>query len=178
MPQNNNYILGRETLEASSETAQSSKKEAEQRKTLHQTEGSTVEENTRESRRNPKESSMTEGGNAQAHLRSSKEQEIIIAVRPDLLRQLKQEESEAPVSPMTRPSLSTLADSVSSRCSSRCVTPHSIVSGPMKDMGEERRKKIKRKTLEIRCSLKPCHTFNYQPGVFSYFLGLSQIQTS
>ena len=136
VPCNNNYISGREALGASLETVQSSKKEADRLKTLHQTEPSTVEEN-------PKESSMTERGNTQAHTRSSKEQEIIIAIRPDLLRQLKQEEPEAPVSPLTRPSMSTLADSVSSRCSSRCVTPHSIVSGPMKEMGEERRKKIR-----------------------------------
>merc|ERR1719430_2453310 len=86
---------------------------------------------------------MTESGtNTEAHPRSSKEQEIIIALRPDLLHQLKQEESDVPVSPKTRPTMSTSTDSVS-RCGSRCVTPHSIVSGPMKDMGEERRKKIR-----------------------------------
>ena len=109
---------------------QSGNKEAARR-----AEASAVEEHM-------KESSVSEGGTSQANPRSAKEQEIIIAVRPDLLRQLKQEESDAPASPMTRSSVSTSADPVS-RCSSRCVTPHSIVSGPMKDMGEERRKKIR-----------------------------------
>ena len=133
-------ISGREAVDVSSETVQRSNKEA-----AHRTEASAVEaveEHTRESRRNPRKSSVTEGGTTQAHQRSSKEQEIIIAIRPDLLSQLKQEESDVPVSPKTRPSVSTSTDSVS-RCSSRCVTPHSIVSGPMKDMGEERRKKIR-----------------------------------
>ena len=124
---------------------QSGEKDAEGQRTsetLGKNQTLTIEKHSKENRRNPKK---TDGGNTQAQLRrSSKEEEIIIAVRPDLLRQLKQEESEvAPVSPTTRTSVSTLADSVSSRCSSRCVTPHSIVSGPMKDMGEERRKKIK-----------------------------------
>jgi len=127
-------FTGREAGDASSETDRSSKKEAECR-----TEATAVEENTKE--RNPKKSLMPEGGTTEAHPPSSKEQEIIIAVPPDLLRQLKQEESVSPRT--TRPSVSTVADSVSSRCSSRCVTPHSIVSGPMKEMGEERRKKIK-----------------------------------
>merc|ERR1712192_175713 len=124
---------------------QSGKKDAEGQRTseaLVQTEAPSTEKRSKESRRNPKK---TDGGNTQAPTRrSSKGEEIIIAVRPDLLRQLKQEESEvAPLSPTARTSVSTLADSVSSRCSSRCVTPHSIVSGPMKDMGEERRKKIR-----------------------------------
>ena len=134
-------ISGREAVDVSSETVQRSNKEAARR-----TEASAVEaveeEHTRESRRNPRKSSVTEGGTTQAHPPSSKEQEIIIAIRPDLLSQLKQEESDVPVSPKSRPSVSTSTDSAS-RCSSRCVTPHSIVSGPMKDMGEERRKKIR-----------------------------------
>ena len=131
-----NNILGEKALDASLDALKNSTKKAERRRTsetLRQTETSSLQDSSR----NPKKSFTIEGGNTP---RNSTEQDIVITIRPDVLRQLKHEESEVTVSPATRSSLPTAAVS---QCSSRCVTPHSIVSGPMKDIGEERKKKIR-----------------------------------
>ena len=123
-------ILGEKTLDASLDALKNSTKKAERRRT---SETSSLQDSSR----NPKKSFTIEGGNTP---RNSTEQDIVITIRPDVLRQLKQEESEVTFSPATRSSIPT---SAVSQCSSRCVTPHSIVSGPMKDIGEERKKKIR-----------------------------------
>ena len=131
-----NNILGEKTLDASLDALKNSTKKAERRRTsetLRQTETSSLQDSSR----NPKKSFTIEGSNTPG---SSTEQDIVITIRPDVLRQLKQEESEVTFSPATRSSKPTAAVS---QCSSRCVTPHSIVSGPMKDIGEERKKKIR-----------------------------------
>ena len=133
-------ILGEKTLDASLDALKNSTKKAERRRTsetLRQTETSSLQECVKESSRNPKKSFTIEGGSTP---RNSREQDIVITIRSDVLRQLKQEESEVTFSPATRSSIPTAAVS---QCSSRCVTPHSIVSGPMKDIGEERKKKIR-----------------------------------
>ena len=131
-----NNILGEKALDASLDALKNSTKKAERRRTsetLRQTETSSLQDSSR----NPKKSFTVEGGNTP---RNSTEQDIVITIRSDVLRQLKQEESEVTFSPATRSSIPTAAVS---QCSSRCVTPHSIVSGPMKDIGEERKKKIR-----------------------------------
>ena len=132
-----NNILGEKALDASLDALKNSTKKAERRRTsetLRQTETSSLQDSSR----NPKKSFTVEGGNTP---RNSTEQDIVITIRSDVLRQLKQEESEVTTfSPATRSSIPTAAVS---QCSSRCVTPHSIVSGPMKDIGEERKKKIR-----------------------------------
>ena len=131
-----NNILGEKALDASLDALKNSTKKAERRRiseTLRQTETSSLQDSSR----NPKKSFTIEGSNTPG---SSTEQDIVITIRPDVLRQLKQEESEVTFSPATRSSIPTAAVS---QCSSRCVTPHSIVSGPMKEIGEERKKKIR-----------------------------------
>ena len=100
------------------------------------------ETNSKENRRGLNSKQIPGGVKARTHLSSSKEQEIIISIRPELLRQLKQEESEGSTSPQTSSSGSASTESVS-QSSSRSATPHSMVGGPMKELGEERRRKIR-----------------------------------
>ena len=100
------------------------------------------ETNSKENRRSLNSKQIPGGVKTRPHLSSSKEQEIIISIRPELLRQLKQEESEGSTSPQTSSSGSTSTESVS-KSSSRSGTPHSMVGGPMKELGEERRRKIR-----------------------------------